>query len=419
MRKFWYWMCCLVLLMLPVQAWAANSCTVYFDEQELAFAWQGDGRTYLPMRVVFEQCGAVVEWEYGTRTISAVRPDGAVLTMQIGRNTAVLEHNGQRQELMMDATPYVYQGQTCVPVRFVAEAMLCQVDWRDGAVYIEPQFALSTGTSLEMFWREWDKNFDTLYFVDYSNGGLYEFDIRQRTSRYLMDMPLDGFDFGADTCRINMLLLQKTSAENYLVTAEIYDCRLSPVRCTYQYFWLDGADPNNLVMVEYKENSYNCPWLVDGDTVCFIGDDYVAMINDAADEIRFYGMRRPDACGYPWWTDGQHILLGNGGSDEDYFEYSTQWALADLASGEARDLMGILLSDENKSRLEELADLDERYDGDMAAYWSKLGIGHHSPRPGLEFIGAEAGALHFRLYAFFPREAVENWPYIDIKVPLN
>lgn len=418
MRKFWYLLCCLVLLILPAQAWAANSCTVYFDDRELALAWQGDGHTYLPMRVVFEQCGAVVEWEYGTQTISAVRPDGAVLTMQIGRNTAVLEHNGQRQELVMDATPYVYQGKTCVPVRFVAEAMLCQVDWRDGAVYIEPQFALSNGEE-QLVDDFIDNKQGIRYFVDYADGSLYEFESRQGTVRHLLDWPLDKHELGADACRL-YLWLDKTANDNYLFTAELYDGRMALVANAYSHYyaWVDKNDPTNHVVTEINAE----PLLLEDGVIWLAADGYLARVDDASGEVQRYDWQYADDYDQPVWADGSLVLLSNGSSNG--VNYGTRWVLLDIADGGVRILTHELLSDENRLRLEQHPDvaniLTLAHYEDMENFWGLLDNPYTmDAAPHLCFWEERDGVLIFRLYAANLYDENMNWPYIDIKVPLN
>lgn len=85
-------------------------------------------RTFLPFRAVLEALGAEVGYDAETSTVSAKR-DGVDLSMVLGRNIATVTEDGQTRTVEMDVTPYVKNGRTYVPVRFVAETFGCSVGW--------------------------------------------------------------------------------------------------------------------------------------------------------------------------------------------------------------------------------------------------------------------------------------------------
>lgn len=87
-----------------------------------------NGRTFLPFRAVLEAIGAEVGYDAQTSTVSAKR-DGVDLSMVLGQNTATVVEDGQTRTMEMDVTPYVKNGRTYVPVRFVAESFGCSVGW--------------------------------------------------------------------------------------------------------------------------------------------------------------------------------------------------------------------------------------------------------------------------------------------------
>ena len=65
------------------EAKAEEPITVVLDGQTLEFDVQPtiiDGRTMVPMRVIFEALGATVEWNGETRTVTIVSPDKPVVT---------------------------------------------------------------------------------------------------------------------------------------------------------------------------------------------------------------------------------------------------------------------------------------------------------------------------------------------------
>lgn len=82
------------------------------------------GRVMVPMRAIFEALGANVHWDAATRTIRAYRRESAIV-LQMGSNTAWV--NGP--SVTIEAPPVSVQGNTMVPLRFVAEALAAEVNW--------------------------------------------------------------------------------------------------------------------------------------------------------------------------------------------------------------------------------------------------------------------------------------------------
>ena len=91
-----------------------------------------DSRTMVPMRQIFEDVGAVVEWDDATKTVTARRKvsdnygiDETTVSLTIGSNKITI--NGEEQT--MDVVPQIVGGRTMVPVRFISEALGAKVDW--------------------------------------------------------------------------------------------------------------------------------------------------------------------------------------------------------------------------------------------------------------------------------------------------
>ena len=82
------------------------------------------GRTYLPVRYVGEALGAEVGWEDSTSSVTLAK-DGILITLRIGSTTITV--NGQSSS--MDVAPELTAGRTCLPIRFVAEALGQTVGW--------------------------------------------------------------------------------------------------------------------------------------------------------------------------------------------------------------------------------------------------------------------------------------------------
>ena len=85
-----------------------------------------DGRTMVPFRAIFESLGAEITFDGGK--IHAVLGD-TVLDLTIGSDTMTKTVNGKAETVKMDCAPYIKGGRTYVPVRFISEALGCEVGW--------------------------------------------------------------------------------------------------------------------------------------------------------------------------------------------------------------------------------------------------------------------------------------------------
>ena len=77
-----------------------------------------NSRTYVPIRALGEAFGAQVEWDGIGRTVT-ITLDGSTIVMYMGSVTYFV--NGDVME--MDVEPVIVNSRTCVPVRFVTEAV--------------------------------------------------------------------------------------------------------------------------------------------------------------------------------------------------------------------------------------------------------------------------------------------------------
>ncbi len=95
------------------------------------------GRTLVPVRALFEALGAVVEWDEGTRAVTAVRGERWI-RLRVGRRLACLAP-GCLEAALLDVPAEVREGRTFVPARFVAEALGARVRWGGASrtVYVE------------------------------------------------------------------------------------------------------------------------------------------------------------------------------------------------------------------------------------------------------------------------------------------
>lgn len=83
-------------------------------------------RTLVPIRLIAENLGAQVMWNEAAQEVTIIKDDD-VIKMTIGVNS--IDKNGVLSEL--DVAPTVTDGRTLLPVRAVAEALNCTIDWID------------------------------------------------------------------------------------------------------------------------------------------------------------------------------------------------------------------------------------------------------------------------------------------------
>ena len=73
------------------------------------------GRTMVPVRDIFEACGASVTWDPATKKITGSK-NGKNVVMQVGSNKLYMNSN----VATMDSTPVIIDGRTLAPARYVA-----------------------------------------------------------------------------------------------------------------------------------------------------------------------------------------------------------------------------------------------------------------------------------------------------------
>ena len=111
----------------PETSSATSEIKVELDGVLLAFDQKPiiiEGRTLVPLRVIFEALGASVEWNNDSQTITAVRGDITII-MQIGN--IIFTRNSE--QITIDVPPQIINDFTMVPIRAVAESFSAEVSW--------------------------------------------------------------------------------------------------------------------------------------------------------------------------------------------------------------------------------------------------------------------------------------------------
>lgn len=115
------------LLLTFTVGYANEPIKVFLDGNRLSFDQPPiieNGRTLVPMRMIFESMGADVTWNDSTQSIIAETSDMTIVIAVKGGFAVI---NGDYHTL--DVPAKILNGRTLVPVRFIAESLGCNVDW--------------------------------------------------------------------------------------------------------------------------------------------------------------------------------------------------------------------------------------------------------------------------------------------------
>ncbi len=105
-----------------------------------------NGRTMIPVRCLAEQMGAEVSYDKERKAARIVRA-GVEILMPIGSKTCTV--NGE--PFTMDAAPYIENGRTMIPARYVSELFGQSIQWVSGTrtAAVTENKALAGDTNLE------------------------------------------------------------------------------------------------------------------------------------------------------------------------------------------------------------------------------------------------------------------------------
>ncbi len=106
-------------VMVPTERTEENNTPFYLE----ARPQMRSNSVFVPVRVVSEILGADVSWENPNINI---KYEDLTINLTVGSRTA---YRGE-QKITLPAAPYVRGGYTYVPIRFVAEAFDCDVEWQ-------------------------------------------------------------------------------------------------------------------------------------------------------------------------------------------------------------------------------------------------------------------------------------------------
>ncbi len=92
-----------------------------------------DGRTYIPIRYLANSLGVNdIEWNENTETTTLKNKDTSI-SLTIGSNIMKIKNGEESTSITMDAIPYIKQGRTMLPAKWVAEPLGAKIEWDESA----------------------------------------------------------------------------------------------------------------------------------------------------------------------------------------------------------------------------------------------------------------------------------------------
>ncbi|WP_312647259.1 copper amine oxidase N-terminal domain-containing protein [Aminipila sp.] len=129
-----------------------------------------DGRTMVPLRVISENLGAKVDWNYSQqKDVIKITKGDRDITLLIG-NPTIIKKNFMR--INMDVSPFILNGRTMVSVKFVSEALGADVEW--DATKNEVKISTVMPSSTDPNSEEWDKKVQDMTCYNEVLADLYE-----------------------------------------------------------------------------------------------------------------------------------------------------------------------------------------------------------------------------------------------------
>lgn len=128
---------------MAVSAFAATP-SVYLNGEKMTFdadPFIENDRTLVPVRAIFEACGATVAWDQAYYTVIGTKnttdEQGAqklsTVILQIDNTTAFVD----TKPVELEVPAKVVQDRTFVPLRFIADSLGADVDWNQDELRVD------------------------------------------------------------------------------------------------------------------------------------------------------------------------------------------------------------------------------------------------------------------------------------------
>ncbi len=103
-----------------------NGSKIQFDEQPVI----KDDRTLVPLRAIAEALKADVDWDEETEKITMTKDDITNILF-VGQTYAKKITNDDTETINLDVAPFIVNGRTFVPLRYVSESFNVTVTWQE------------------------------------------------------------------------------------------------------------------------------------------------------------------------------------------------------------------------------------------------------------------------------------------------
>lgn len=141
MRRVLQFVVILLILSILFANVYASEISLYVENVKLELEnkpFINNGYTLVPVRAIFENLGATVEWD-GINKIVTGKTENKTVVLKIDNKIATV--NGVPIELAVPAQ--IINGSTYVPVRFVAESLGAEVNWDNNTRFCISKLRLS------------------------------------------------------------------------------------------------------------------------------------------------------------------------------------------------------------------------------------------------------------------------------------
>lgn len=178
----------LAVMLAVLTAASANVCAseeinVYIAGEKVEFDTPPvlvNDRTMVPMRAIFEKLGATVSWNEEFMRVEGLFENGRHIMLYIDKTNAYVD--GELKTL--DAAPYLKDGRTMIPLRFVAEGSGAVVDWDNDtqSAYVSPEYLSGTYIPFGEYMSilsplAADENFELLDYYKENGTSFFKFDL--------------------------------------------------------------------------------------------------------------------------------------------------------------------------------------------------------------------------------------------------
>ncbi len=129
MKKYLLQFLVLIVLITSGLSVKANDVGITIDGNRSTLessAFISDGRTYVPMRDLFENIGATVSWENETKSATAIF-GGSTISFEIGSNIILKDGKVYKS----DSDCKLIGGKTYIPLRIILELLGFNVNWNE------------------------------------------------------------------------------------------------------------------------------------------------------------------------------------------------------------------------------------------------------------------------------------------------